>query len=154
MAPKKHIASKAVPQQPEPWQAAQSRRLGEKAKARARGPQPSMDLFRAAAAEDVQVFPSGEPVAPEFVARRSADEAALMMHRFTGEGLMKSGFEPQRHSVIVAGRPTQVPMIREFHSNHSWISNKFDVFFNTCLGCSELPSLGLAGLCVLFSFSV
>ena len=32
---------------------------------------------------------------------------ALMMHRHSGEGLMATGFEPERHSVVVLGRPVQ-----------------------------------------------
>ena len=40
--------------------------------------------------------------------KRSADAAARLLPR-RSTGLLKTGFEPQRHSVIVAGRPVQVP---------------------------------------------
>ena len=31
----------------------------------------------------------------------------MMLHRHSGEGLMATGFEPERHSVVVLGRPVQ-----------------------------------------------
>ena len=31
----------------------------------------------------------------------------MLVHRATGEGLMATGFEPERHSVMVLGRPVQ-----------------------------------------------
>jgi hypothetical protein len=33
--------------------------------------------------------------------------AALQYHRFSEEGLMATGFEPQRQTVVVEGRPVQ-----------------------------------------------
>ena len=41
-------------------------------------------------------------------AARGADAAARLLHRRSQEGLLKTGFEPQRHTCIVAGRPIQV----------------------------------------------
>ena len=41
-------------------------------------------------------------------AQRGADAAARLLHRRSDAGLLKTGFEPQRHTVIVAGRPVQV----------------------------------------------
>ena len=41
-------------------------------------------------------------------AARGPDAAARLLHRRSQEGLLKTGFEPQRHTCIVAGRPIQV----------------------------------------------
>ena len=32
---------------------------------------------------------------------------SLLLHRHSGEGLLATGFEPERHSVMVLGRPVQ-----------------------------------------------
>ena len=40
--------------------------------------------------------------------KRSSDAAARLLHRRGDEGLLKTSFEPSRHTVIVAGRPVQV----------------------------------------------
>ena len=40
--------------------------------------------------------------------KRGPAAAARLLHRRGPEGLLSTGFEPQRHTVIVAGRPVQV----------------------------------------------
>ena len=41
-------------------------------------------------------------------AARGFNAATRLLHRRSDAGLLKPSFEPQRHSVIVAGRPVQV----------------------------------------------
>ena len=82
------------------------------AQAKALGGQPpSVEAFAAA------IYGPPQRLRPENVEtlrespaepKRSADAAARLLHR-RSTGLLKTGFEPQRHSVIVAGRPVQVP---------------------------------------------
>ena len=48
-------------------------------------------------------------------ARRGQDAAARLLRRRSDTGLLKTGFEPQRHTGIVAGRPVQV-LGEETHS--------------------------------------
>jgi len=97
-----------VPQAAVHWQRPLSERFARRRQAHGRGAEPDEELFARASFEDPQDFPSGEPVAPDFEADKTADEASMMIHRMTGEGLIRTGFEPHRHSVIIAGRPTQV----------------------------------------------
>ena len=41
--------------------------------------------------------------------RRTPAQVAQYLHRFSKEGQLPAGFEPQRHSVVICGRPVQVP---------------------------------------------
>ena len=45
--------------------------------------------------------------AAEQVPASAARSGALLQHRLTGEGLLATGFEPERHAVMVLGRPVQ-----------------------------------------------
>ena len=56
-----------------------------------------------------------EPVAR--VSARAAREVATSYHRYSG-GLMASDFEPQRHSLMVLGRPVQAPLINPQKHKH------------------------------------
>ena len=41
--------------------------------------------------------------------RRTPAQVAQYLHRTSAEGQLPAGFEPQRHSVVICGRPVQVP---------------------------------------------
>ena len=94
------------------WQALQTARLEAQAKALGGGSPPSVEAFAGALymppheARPRRVEDLRES---ESVPVRSADAAARLLHRRTEARLLKTSFEPQRHSVIVAGRPVQVP---------------------------------------------
>ena len=54
---------------------------------------------------------AGEPVAPganEETEFRTSEEVMAMVHRGGEEGLLASGFSPDRHTVYICGRPVQV----------------------------------------------
>ena len=54
---------------------------------------------------------AGEPVAPganEETEFRTSEEVMAMVHRGGEEGLLASGFSPDRHIVYICGRPVQV----------------------------------------------
>jgi len=94
------------------WVDAQNERLEAASKAMPRRPTgPTLEQFEDALTSPVGEFPRGEPVAPEAAHVRSPDAAAQLIHRRSGQALLKSGFEPQRHSVVVLGRPVQAPFV-------------------------------------------
>ena len=54
---------------------------------------------------------AGEPVAPgakEETEFRTTEEVMAMVHRAGEEGVVASGFSPDRHTVYICGRPVQV----------------------------------------------
>ena len=54
---------------------------------------------------------AGEPVAPaaqEGAEFRTSEEVMAMVHRGGEEGLVASGYSPDRHTVYICGRPVQV----------------------------------------------
>ena len=54
---------------------------------------------------------AGEPVAPaaeEGAEFRTTEEVMAMVHRGGEEGLVASGYSPDRHTVYICGRPVQV----------------------------------------------
>ena len=54
---------------------------------------------------------AGEPVAPganEGTEFRTSEEVMAMVHRGGEEGLLASGYSPDRHTVYICGRPVQV----------------------------------------------
>ena len=54
---------------------------------------------------------AGEPVAPateEGAEFRTIEEVMAMVHRGGEEGLVASGYSPDRHTVYICGRPVQV----------------------------------------------
>ena len=53
---------------------------------------------------------AGEPVAPatERSEVRTTEEVMAMVHRGGQEGLVASGYSPDRHTVYICGRPVQV----------------------------------------------
>ena len=77
---------------------------------------------------------------------------SLMLHRHSGEGLLATGFEPERHSVMVLGRPVQA-------SPPSAASEGCDGCFIFCVSCHPpharrplrvAPILSRAMLCSCF----
>ena len=98
---------------PEPypgaWMEETHDRLVASREATRQGRAPTLEEFDRALATPLQTYHKAEPVAANAPSVRTPDEAALLLHRRGAEGLMKSGFEPQRHSVMIEGRPVQVP---------------------------------------------
>lgn len=118
MAPKAERPQEAAPkgavERPE-WMARQGARLESQRAALTSSSPPSVEAFAGAATMAPDAFrPAPQSALLEARAEpmRGADAACRLLHRRTDEGLLKTGFEPQRHSVIVAGRPTQVPTRR------------------------------------------
>lgn len=91
------------------WMQETEARLLAQAKAIGKG-KPSLAAFVGAHTSEVTEIEPNEPVAlgrMPGMPMRSTEEAMLLLHR-RGTGVLKTGFEPQRHSVIIAGRPVQV----------------------------------------------
>ena len=100
-------ASEAVGE--EGWVAATARRLEVSREAYPARRQPSYSAF----VEAVDTERGGTGAASSSssgVTTSDAVAAARRMHRHGGEGLLATGFEPQRHSIMILGRPVQVPV--------------------------------------------
>ena len=69
--------------------------------------QPSPLAFGAAMRTEMDAGSSGGASSSDAPSASEALAATRRMHRHGGEGLLATGFEPQRHSVMVLGRPVQ-----------------------------------------------
>jgi hypothetical protein len=116
-----------TPQQGPEWVTEQSERLQTGATALpAQGP-PEPQAFhsmlaaegqraRGSAAESTGGSSSSAP--SRMVPMTAVRTAALQRYRHGEEGLMATGFEPTRHTMMVCGRPVQAPMIVELMTLH------------------------------------
>ena len=77
---------------------------------------------------------------------------SLMLHRHSGEGLLATGFEPERHSVMVLGRPVQAsPPSAASEGCDGCFAFVLLVIHPVVAGLSVLaPILSLAMLCFCF----
>ena len=113
MAPKcspvQEAVEKARPKRP-PWMDSQGARL--EAQRRELGDFPhTAEAFAGSsflAPDALRPATAASLMDSQAQAARGADAAARLLHRRSQEGLLKTGFDPQRHTCIVAGRPIQV----------------------------------------------
>ena len=71
----------------------------------------SEETSKELATRPLQAIAAGEPVAPgaeEGSEIRTTEEVMAMVHRGGEEGLVASGYSPDRHTVYICGRPVQV----------------------------------------------
>jgi hypothetical protein len=118
---------KWTPKQGPEWVAEQSERLQAGVTALpAQGP-PESQAFHSILAEEGQRArgPAAESIgcssssAPSrMVPMTAVRTAALQRYRHGEEGLMATGFEPTRHTMMICGRPVQAPMIVELLTLH------------------------------------
>ena len=111
--PPKSVPSAGRPSvgQSQSWQSTQSKRLEAQRKELSATKPPTVEAFAAAVYMTAdQVVPTNVETLRELDATplRSSDAAARLLHRRGDEGFLKTSFEPDRHTVIVAGRPVQV----------------------------------------------
>jgi hypothetical protein len=116
-----------LPQQGPEWVTAQSERLHAGATdLPAQGP-PEPQAFhsmlaaegqraRGPAAESTGGSSSSAP--SRMLPMTAVRTAALQRYRHGEEGLMATGFEPTRHTMMICGRPVQAPMIVELLTLH------------------------------------
>ena len=98
------------------WQALSHARIRARAEERADDTGgPSYEHFEKLATAPIKAIASGEPIAPgELQMQRTAAQTARFYHRTTREGQAAAGFDPNRYSVMICGRPVQVTMVWDF----------------------------------------
>ena len=120
-------AKKLMPKQGPEWVTEQSERLQEGVTALpAHGP-PEPQAFHSMLVQEGQRArgPAAESTGGssssallKTVPVTAVRTAALQRYRHGEEGLMATGFEPTRHTMMVCGRPVQAPMIVELLTLH------------------------------------
>ena len=71
----------------------------------------SEETFMELGTRPLRAIAAGEPVAPgaeEGSEIRTTEEVMAMVHRGGEEGIVSSGYSPDRHTVYICGRPVQV----------------------------------------------
>ena len=99
----------------EEWQVPSHERLSARAEERRdNAAAPSYYGFEKMATRPIAALATGEPIAPgEVEVRRTGEQAARYHYRTSQKGQIAAGFEPQRHSVTICGRPVQVTVVRK-----------------------------------------
>ena len=103
---------KGPEQQSGPWMEAARARLRQHEEARGDATTGlSEELFVQLGTRPRRALAAGELVAPaaeEATDFRTSEEVMAMVHRGGEEGLVASGYSPDRHTVYICGRPVQV----------------------------------------------
>ena len=85
---------------------------------------------------------AGEPVAPaERKEFKTSEEVMAMVHRCGEEGIVASGYSPDRHTVYICGRPVQVFVKSHgsltMESHEAWIGQ----YVLVSQMCSQIPNM-------------
>ena len=106
-------STKKGPDTAEEWQSESHARLSARAKERADGDSArSFANFERLATAPIDRLATDEPIAAgQAQQRRTGEQAARYLLRTSAEGQMAGGFSPNRHTVIICGRPVQVTVV-------------------------------------------